>query len=153
MLRGDPPTHIAHGWGLRSRIDMAARIGEFAVLLEATDRKRPSMGRAIFVRTLRRQQWCGEASISSASMGVTLTPVCTLRRAGDAARRTAYQAKKTRVHSKLWASSISELRVAMKEKQADLIKTIMCPPNDDVHERSEQVIARSRAVRNHCRYH
>ena len=89
---------------------------------------------------------CGEVSISySASMGVALLDprLHSVEQVMLQADSALYQAKKTRVQPSCGRTSISELRgVAMKEKQADPIKTFRAQwAVMTFYERFEQVIA------------
>ena len=128
--------------------DMAARIGgeEFAVLLEAASIEDAQVWAERFRQdTAATAVVCGEVSISySASMGGSPCPPFALCRAGDAAGgQRALPGKKTRVQPSCGCTSISELRgVAMKEKQADPIKTFRAQwAVMTFYERFEQVIA------------
>ncbi len=89
---------------------------------------------------------CGEVSISySASMGGALLDprLHSVEQVMLQADSALYQAKKTRVQPSCGRTSISELRgVAMKEKQADPIKTFRAQwAVMTFYERFEQVIA------------
>ena len=89
---------------------------------------------------------CGEVSISySASMGVALLDprLHSVEQVMLQADSALYQAKKTRVQPSCGRTSISELRgVAMKEKQADPIKTFRAQwAVMTFYERFEQAIA------------